>query len=49
MTDGSGGLRNVGSSDDPNAGLLDDKVGHFWTNYQISTFSIFVLKNHVGT
>ena len=29
MTEGSGGgLKLVGSSDDPNAGLLDDKVGH---------------------
>ena len=38
MTEGSGGgLKLVGSSDDPNAGLLDDKVGNFFK--QISIYS----------
>ena len=44
MTDGSGGLKLVGSSDDPNAGLLDDKVGNFFkqiSNYISKHFYVF--------
>ena len=44
MTDGSGGLKLVGSSDDPNAGLLDDKVGNFFkqiSNYNSKHFYVF--------
>ena len=44
MTDGSGGLKLVGSGDDPNAGLLDDKVGNFFKqiyNYSSKHFYVF--------